>query len=66
MMPGMDGYQTMNKIREFDKFEDLTIIAVTANAMPGDKDKCLTAGANDYMSKPVDVGQLLTMMKLWL
>jgi len=62
----MDGYQTMNKIREFDKFEDLTIIAVTANAMPGDKDKCLTAGANDYMSKPVDVGQLLTMMKLWL
>jgi len=66
MMPGMDGYQTMNKIREQDKFKKLTIIAVTANAMPGDKEKCLTAGADDYMSKPVDVGQLLTMMKLWL
>jgi len=66
MMPGMDGYQAMNKIRELDKFNELTIIAVTANAMPGDKEKCLTAGANDYMSKPVDVGQLLTMMKLWL
>jgi len=66
MMPGMDGYQAMNKIRELDEFKELTIIAVTANAMPGDKEKCLTAGANDYMSKPVDVGQLLTMMKLWL
>jgi len=66
MMPGMDGYQTMKKIRELNQFKDLAIIAVTANAMPGDKEKCLTAGANDYMSKPVDVGQLLTMMKLWL
>jgi len=66
MMPGMDGYQTINKIRELSEFKELAIIAVTANAMPGDKEKCLTAGANDYMSKPVDVGQLLTMMKLWL
>ncbi|NQZ82332.1 MAG: response regulator [Colwellia sp.] len=66
MMPGMDGYQAMNKIRELNKFKELAIIAVTANAMPGDKEKCLAAGANDYMSKPVDVGQLLTMMKLWL
>mgnify|MGYP000030848244 CR=1 FL=1 len=66
MMPGMDGYQTMKKIREINAFKELAIIAVTANAMPGDKDKCLTAGANDYMSKPVDVAQLLTMMKLWL
>jgi len=66
MMPGMDGYQTMNKIRERNEFKELAIIAVTANAMPGDKEKCLTAGANDYMSKPVDVAQVLTMMKLWL
>jgi len=66
MMPAMDGYEAMNKIREQKAFKDITIIAVTANAMQGDKEKCLTAGANDYMSKPVDVGQLLTMMKLWL
>jgi len=65
-MPAMDGYEAMNKIREQKAFKDITIIAVTANAMQGDKEKCLTAGANDYMSKPVDVGQLLTMMKLWL
>jgi len=66
MMPTMDGYEAMNKIREQKAFKDITIIAVTANAMQGDKEKCLAAGANDYMPKPVDVGQLLTMMKLWL
>jgi len=66
MMPTMDGYQTMKKIREQQEFTELAIIALTANAMQGDKSKCLSAGANDYMSKPVDVAQLLTMMKLWL
>jgi len=66
MMPGMDGYQTMEKIRAQPNLKELAIIAVTANAMPGDKEKCISAGANDYMSKPIDVGQLLTMMKLWL
>ncbi|KGJ93950.1 response regulator [Colwellia psychrerythraea] len=66
MMPGMDGYEAMRKIRSQDKFQELSIIAVTANAMPGDKEKCLNAGANDYLSKPIDVGQLLTMMKLWI
>jgi len=66
MMPGMDGYEAMRKIRSNDEYQQLSIIAVTANAMPGDKEKCLSAGANDYLSKPIDVGQLLTMMKLWL
>ncbi len=66
MMPEMDGYETIRHIRENKKLEKLPVIAVTANAMPGDKEKCFEAGANDYLPKPVDVAQLLTMMKLWL
>ena len=65
MMPGMDGYETIRNIRLNKQFEDLPVIAVTANAMPGDKDKCLEAGANDYLAKPIDIDQLLTMIKLW-
>ncbi len=62
MMPGMDGYETIRRIRKFEVFENLPIIALTAKAMPGDQAKCLSAGANDYLSKPVAVGQLLDAM----
>ncbi len=66
MMPEMDGYEAMRQIRKNPAYKDLAIIAVTANAMPGDKEKCIDAGANDYLAKPVDLDQLLTMMKLWI
>jgi CheY-like chemotaxis protein len=63
MMPGMDGYETIRRIRKFDRFEKLPIIALTAKAMDVDRTKCLSAGADDYLSKPVAVGQLLEAMK---
>ncbi|TQV84374.1 hybrid sensor histidine kinase/response regulator [Aliikangiella coralliicola] len=66
MMPEMDGYETMRRIRKQAEYKELAMIAVTANAMPGDKEKCIQAGANDYLTKPVDIDQLLTMIKLWL
>jgi CheY-like chemotaxis protein len=66
MMPGMDGYETMAAIRQMPQFEDLPIIAVTARAMPGDREKSLAAGANDYVTKPVDTDELLTCMERWL
>ncbi|RAU23030.1 histidine kinase [Paramagnetospirillum kuznetsovii] len=62
MMPGMDGYRTMAEIRKQARFAKLPIIALTAKAMEGDKAKCLEAGANDYMAKPVDVERLVSMM----
>ncbi|HZW12230.1 MAG TPA: response regulator, partial [Noviherbaspirillum sp.] len=66
MMPEMDGYDTMRAIRQIPKFKSLPIITLTAKAMKGDRDKCLAAGASDYITKPVDVAQLLSLMRVWL
>ncbi|HEY2520893.1 MAG TPA: response regulator [Streptosporangiaceae bacterium] len=66
MMPEMDGYATMAAIRRMPEFAALPIIAVTARAMPGDREKSLDAGASDYVTKPVDTEELLTRMEGWL
>ena len=66
MMPEMDGYQTTQAIREMERFASLPIIAVTAKAMKGDREKTLAAGASDYITKPVDTEQLLSLMRVWL
>jgi CheY-like chemotaxis protein len=66
MLPTMDGYETTRAIREIAGFERLPIIAVTAKAMKGDREKCLAAGASDYVSKPVKPEQLRTILRLWL
>lgn len=66
MMPEMDGYEAMRKIREKKKFEKLPMIALTAKAMKGDRTKCIDAGANDYLSKPVDPDKLLSLLRVWL
>jgi signal transduction histidine kinase/CheY-like chemotaxis protein len=66
MMPEMDGYEAMQKIRGQTRFRKLPIIALTAKAMKGDKAKCIDAGANDYLSKPVDMEQLTSLMRVWL
>jgi CheY-like chemotaxis protein len=66
MMPEMDGYDTMRAIRRLPKFRSLPIITLTAKAMKGDRDKCIAAGASDYITKPVDVAQLLSLMRVWL
>jgi signal transduction histidine kinase/CheY-like chemotaxis protein/HAMP domain-containing protein len=66
MMPGMDGYATMSAVRQMPQFGRLPIIAVTARAMPGDREKSLAAGANDYVTKPVDTDELLACMERWL
>ncbi|WP_433810568.1 response regulator [Flavobacterium johnsoniae] len=66
MMPHMDGYETAEKIRANPKFLNLPVIAVTAKAMTGDREKCIKAGASDYITKPVDVDQLLSLLRVWL
>jgi len=66
MMPEMDGYQTMEVIRQDPVFRRLPILALTAKAMKGDREKCLAAGASDYLAKPVDTEQLLSAMRMWL
>jgi signal transduction histidine kinase/HAMP domain-containing protein/CheY-like chemotaxis protein len=66
MMPELDGYATMTKIRQMPTFTTLPIIAVTARAMPGDKEKSIAAGASDYVTKPVDTDELLACMERWL
>jgi CheY-like chemotaxis protein len=66
MMPGMDGYQTMEVIRGNANFRRLPIIALTAKAMKGDREKCLDAGASDYLAKPVNTEQLLSALRMWL
>ena len=65
-MPGMDGYETMQVIRSEPRFRRLPILALTAKAMKGDREKCLDAGASDYISKPVNTDQLLSLMRVWL
>jgi len=66
MLPMMDGYTTIRAIREIAEFKDLPIIAVTAKAMKGDREKCLAAGASDYICKPVEAEQLRSILRLWL
>jgi HAMP domain-containing protein/signal transduction histidine kinase/DNA-binding response OmpR family regulator len=66
MMPEMDGYETMRRIRSKQQFRMLPIIALTAKAMKGDREKCLEAGASDYVAKPVNTDQLLSLVRMWL
>jgi CheY-like chemotaxis protein len=66
MMPGMDGYETIHAVRANAGFRRLPILALTAKAMKGDREKCLEAGASDYLAKPVNVEQLLSTLRMWL
>ena len=66
MMPEMDGYEAMQEIRNISKFKSIPIIAVTAKAMKGDRQKCIEAGASDYITKPVETEQLLSLLRIWL
>ena len=66
MMPGLDGYETIKRIRAMPQFESLPIISLTAKAMKGDREKSIAAGASDYIAKPVDVDQLMSLLRVWL
>ena len=66
MMPDMDGYETMRRIREMPDIANVPLVAVTAKAMKGDRQKCLDAGASDYIAKPVDIDLLLALVRVWI
>jgi len=66
MMPEIDGYDTMRAIRGIKKFKSIPMIALTAKAMKGDREKCIEAGASDYVSKPADVDRLLSLLRIYL
>ncbi len=66
MMPEIDGYETTRRIRDMEQFKNLPIIALTAKAMKGDREKCIEAGASDYIAKPVDTDQLMSLLRVWL
>ncbi len=66
MMPEIDGYETTQRIRQMKEFQDLPIIALTAKAMKGDREKCIESGASDYIAKPVDTDQLMSLLRVWL
>jgi CheY-like chemotaxis protein len=66
MMPEMDGMETMREIRKVPKLKNLPIVAVTAKAMKGDREKCIEAGAWDYLAKPVDTEEMLSVLRAWL
>ena len=66
MMPEMDGYETIREIRSIAKFRNLPVLAVTAKAMMGDREKCIAVGASDFISKPVDIDQLVSLLRVWL
>jgi CheY-like chemotaxis protein len=66
MMPDMDGYETIKRIRSIPAIADIPLVAVTAKAMKGDRQKCLDAGANDYIAKPVDIDLLLALVRVWI
>jgi len=65
-MPEMDGYEATRAVREMPEFQRLAIVALTAKAMKGDREKSIASGASDYITKPVDVDQLLSLMRVWL
>jgi CheY-like chemotaxis protein len=66
MMPEMDGFEAMQEIRKRPELRDLPIIALTAKAMPDDQQRCLAAGANDYITKPIDVDKLVSLVRIWM
>jgi CheY-like chemotaxis protein len=66
MMPEMDGYETTRAIRKIDEFRNIPIITVTAKAMKGDREKCIEAGASDYITKPVNLDELISLLRVWL